>query len=281
MSRSPLAYPLTRGIDGDSGGAADLQTDIMRFMAILALCLVAIFALVQSLPMAPQTNSVDVPDPAPPAPTVQNNAPAAQPVAKPQSENAPQAVTTEAAQALVLTRPTWTPKYTPAPRPAQAAVQPPTSAAAETPTDMTPPAPVTTTRQESLPERTPSPAVDEQEGFTLRFESDLALTRLVASGQVGFYAIDEGRAQRMSVHNSRISFWAASTPNEFHEMETTTVPQPVVDALRRSGGDASAVSFGVTLPAKLQSQLAQLMSDHRGGALVIGANGNLQLEAGG
>jgi len=51
MSRSPLAYPLTRGIDGDSGGAADLQTDIMRFMAILALCLVAIFALVQSIPM--------------------------------------------------------------------------------------------------------------------------------------------------------------------------------------------------------------------------------------
>ena len=54
MSRSPLAYPLNRSVDGDAGGAADLQTDIMRFMAILALCLVAIFALVQSIPMAPQ-----------------------------------------------------------------------------------------------------------------------------------------------------------------------------------------------------------------------------------
>ena len=53
MSRSPLAYPLTRGVDGDVGGAADLQTDVMRFMAILSLCLVAIFALVQSLPVAP------------------------------------------------------------------------------------------------------------------------------------------------------------------------------------------------------------------------------------
>ena len=46
MSRSPLAYPLNRAADADVGGAADLQTDVMRFMAILALCLVAIFALV-------------------------------------------------------------------------------------------------------------------------------------------------------------------------------------------------------------------------------------------
>ncbi len=64
MSRSPLAYPLTRGIDADSGGAADLQTDIMRFMAILALCLVAIFALVQSIPLAPTPQVTEVPEPA-------------------------------------------------------------------------------------------------------------------------------------------------------------------------------------------------------------------------
>ena len=57
MSRSPLAYPLNRGVDGDAGGAADLQTDIMRFMAILALCLVAIFALVQSIPLVPEAPS--------------------------------------------------------------------------------------------------------------------------------------------------------------------------------------------------------------------------------
>ena len=45
MTRSPLFYPLNRGMDAEAGGAADLQTDVMRFMAILSLCLVAIFAL--------------------------------------------------------------------------------------------------------------------------------------------------------------------------------------------------------------------------------------------
>ena len=53
MTRSPLFYPLNRGMDAEAGGIADLQTDVMRFMAILSLCLVAIFALVQSIPLLP------------------------------------------------------------------------------------------------------------------------------------------------------------------------------------------------------------------------------------
>jgi hypothetical protein len=70
MTRSPLAYPLNRSADMDIGGAADLQTDIMRFMAILSLCLVAIFALVQSIPLTPAEPAPPEPPPAPTA-TVQ------------------------------------------------------------------------------------------------------------------------------------------------------------------------------------------------------------------
>ncbi len=82
MTRSPLFYPLSRGMDSEAGGVADLQTDVMRFMAILALCLVAIFALVQSIPVStvapeipaaefpahvstPETDPVPVPEPVP------------------------------------------------------------------------------------------------------------------------------------------------------------------------------------------------------------------------
>ncbi len=275
MSRSPLAYPLTRGIDGDSGGAADLQTDIMRFMAILALCLVAIFALVQSLPMAPQAPEVELPAMPEPVPVA-----LPEPVEKPAAQERIESAPVPAAQAaenrqVSLTRPTWTPKYTPAPRPTEEPAAQPAPSPAQSAIESPPPAAA------AQADNAPPVAANEQQGFTLRFESDLALTRLVASGQVGFYAIEPGRAQRMSVHNSRISFWEASTPNEFHEMETSTVPQPVVDALSRSGATASAVSFGVTLPSRLRGQLVQLMNDHRGGALVIRADGNLQLEAGG
>jgi hypothetical protein len=269
VSRSPFAYPLVRNIDGDAGGAADLQTDIMRFMAILALCLMAIFALVQSIPLAPV--APPTPEPvAPPAPepvaeavperTVETKPPAVE--RKPPAVE-PKTATKPAEKAVVLTRPKWVSTFTPAERPQPATV------AEELPEKTSEPAPA---------EPEPAP-VEEPDGFTLRFESDQALMRLVATSQVGFYAIAGDRAQRMSVAASRISFWDASTPNEYHEMEVTTVPAAVIDALRRSGEETGSVAWGVTLPGKLTVQLESLMKEHRGGSLVIGKDGGLRLEA--
>jgi hypothetical protein len=119
----------------------------------------------------------------------------------------------------------------------------------------------------------------DDKGFTLRFESDLALTRLVSAGKVGLYAISDGRARRMTVSESRISFWDASAPNSYHEMETGTVPKPVIDALARAGVNTAEVGWGVTLPGKLREQLDSLMRSNSGGALVIGQDGDLRLEA--
>ena len=101
MSRSPLAYPLTRTADTDVGGAADLQTDVMRFMAILSLCLVAIFALVQSIPLAPTE-----PEPEP----VEASLLATEPDSVPEPVGA-SLLANELEQPVVLTRPKWVPKY--------------------------------------------------------------------------------------------------------------------------------------------------------------------------
>ena len=59
---------MARGMDSEAGGAADLQTDVMRFMAILSLCLMVIFALVQSVPVETAPITVTMPTPAPPPP---------------------------------------------------------------------------------------------------------------------------------------------------------------------------------------------------------------------
>ena len=257
MSRSPLAYPLNRGVDSDAGGAADLQTDIMRFMAILALCLVAIFALVQSIPLAPQAPPAD-PDP---VEAVQETP--LQVAPKAETATATE-VAPPAEQAVRLTRPKWQPR----PRPERVD---PVKPAAEVPVPVIEPA-VAEDPLQIAP-------VEQTVGFTLRFESDLALTRLVAANQVGFYAITDGRAQRMAVSNSRISFWNASTPNAFHEMEAATVPEAVTQALRHSGAGSDGVNWGVTLPGKLSRQLESLMRENDGGSLVIGSDGQLRLEA--
>ena len=257
MSRSPLAYPLNRSSDMDGGGAADLQTDIMRFMAILSLCLVAIFALVQSIPLTP-TESPDVKQPTKRVTTT------SEPVLHPEERRIaatpaepPQPVAAPASQNIVLTRPKWVPKYAPV------VESPPIATANEVPQSTT---------------KEAAPAADTVDGFTLRFESDAALMRAVAAGQVGFYAIGGSRAQRMAVSNSRISFWDASLPNSFHEMESGTVPAAVLAALTRSGTTGS-VDWGVTLPGKMTTQLDSLMQANSGGSLIIGADGRIRLEA--
>ena len=273
MSRSPLAYPLNRGADMDVGGAADLQTDVMRFMAIISLCLVAIFALVQSMPIAPPVapdtteEQVTIPEQVVVQEQVVAVAVKPSPAAPIKSEPDPVVAKTDAT--ISLTRPKWTPKYQPKPVPREESAPAPQVVQAP-PTATTPAAVVSV--------EAATPPVEEQDGFTLRFESDAALTRLVAAGQVGIYAIDAGSARRMTVSDSRISFWDASVPNSFHEMEVSTVPRPVVDALTRSGVDTSGVSWGVTLPGKLKTQLDGLMQQQRGGSLLIGINGQIRLE---
>ena len=245
MSRSPLFYPMHRG-DTDAGGAADLQTDIMRFMAILALCLVAIFALVQSIPLVPEAPPQS-PAPAAPPPTPAGDD---EPVTPARTES-PVKPPPEPERVVRLSRPQRTERLAP-PQDAPVAEERP---------------------QPDVPES------QERHGFTLRFESDLALTRLVAAGKVGLYAISDGRARRMTVSESRISFWDASAPQSYHEMETGTVPRPVIDALARAGVDTADVGWGVTLPGKLREQLDTLMRTNPGGALVIAGDGELRLEA--
>ena len=160
MMRSPLFYPLNRGMDADAGGVADLQTDVMRFMAILALCLVAIFALVQSIPLAP-TKVADTPveqHAKPPEPELANE-PTPQPVPEPERIEEPD---------ITLTGPQ--PRRLPV-RAAPPVLQRPLAQTIES-IEVTP--------------VEPQPA---EQGFTLRFEDDAALTRLVARKEVGLYAI--------------------------------------------------------------------------------------------
>ncbi|MDJ0812444.1 MAG: hypothetical protein QNJ23_01855 [Woeseiaceae bacterium] len=229
MTRSPYWHAMRRGVEAEGGGVADLQTDVMRFMAILAICLVVIFALVQSIPLRPsQPVTEAVPEP------VAEVVP--EPVAEPEPAPAP------------------VPESPPAPAPEPVAVEPPV--------------------MEPVPEPTP-----EREGFTLRFESDLALKRLVARSVVGLYAFGEDSAVRLNVSGGRMSFWEASTPNQYHEMDSATVPADVVRALLRTAEvDATAIRWGVTLPGAMQRELNDIIESAGGGALVIGADGNLRLE---
>ena len=246
MSRSPLSYPLSRGADLGGGGVADLQTDVMRFMAIISLCLVAIFALVQSIPASP-----------PPMPVPER---VVKEVVVPEPEPVREAPEPVAALA-------------PAPEPL------PASRAEPIPEPVSEPAsePLRQVVQSTPPVPPPAAAEPEEEGFTLRFASDTALKALVARDEVGLYAIDGDRAMRLGSDRGRLQFWQASLPKQVHEMDAATVPPDVTRALRRSG-EGGDYYWGVTLTANLSRQLDRFLKEATGGELVIAADGNLRLE---
>jgi hypothetical protein len=264
MNRSPLFYPLSRGTDAEAGGAADLQTDVMRFMAIISLCLVAIFALVQSIPLSPITEEL-----------VQQEPVEIKAVARPPATETPleEDVEIEATPVddVALTRPVPTRVVRPTQlRPTQPVVlqhpqpaRPPAREVAAAPQTMTPEAPVATTQ-----------ATDD--GFTLRFETDAALTRLVARQVVGLYAISSEETLRMSIEGEKISFWPASSPQQFHEMDRSTVPADVL-ASYQVAHTMSDVKWGVTLPANMASELNGYLVNETGGSLVIAGNGRIAL----
>ncbi len=255
MTRSPLFYPLNRGGDADAGGTADLQTDVMRFMAILSLCLVAIFALVQSIPLTPATEEPSPVDAAANDPqtdsTPLQDAVHVEPVDEPVTaadltRPTPRRVTT-AKEHVVLQRP----------KPA--------------PVRQANPIPADETHQFPVVEAEPG-----EEGFTLRFETDAALTRLVDRQVVGVYAMTPEKSLRMNIEGDEISFWPSSVPGKFHEMDQSTVPDEVLAAYRR-GNQPTGVKWGVTLPANMSRKLDNYLSSASGGSLIIAANGEIDL----
>lgn len=228
-------------METDCGGAAELQTDVMRFMAILALCLVAIFALVQAIPQTvPQTITLETPA-EPEAPAVAMSEPTN--ISGP--ENSP-------ANIRATTRAT------------------PPAAPAEVRTPVPSPPPV------ALAAGEPLPAADA--GFVLRFESDNALKALVARSDVGLYAMHGERAKRLHVVRGRLEFWQASMPSAFHEMDASTVPGDVATALSRIDDGHTDVRWGVTLPLRLSQEIDGHLATGGDGELVISATGTLRLE---
>jgi hypothetical protein len=116
-------------------------------------------------------------------------------------------------------------------------------------------------------------------GFTLQFENDDTLTRLVSRQDVGLYVLAGDKSLRLGVEGKRLNFWPASMPAQYHEMDGSTVPVDVRRALLRSGPDHSAEpTWGVTLPPRTAAQLQQYLTNSSGGVLIIGGNGDLRLE---
>ena len=272
---SPLPWQMSYAASADLENS-ELQTDVMRFMAILAFCLVAIFAIVQSIPLQPAQSQAPPPAEtdvvvelpavvAPVSPAVESKEPepvAAVPVvpqptpqvvpAAPEPRQKPNPVSKPVAKPLPV------PRYTPKPQPAR--TEPP---------------------RQTDPEPTPQPTPVRQ-GLSLRFESDAILRSLVERRLVSLYAIAGDDFYRMAVSAGRVSFGAGAAPAQFHEMVLETVPADVLSSFELQHGVAARqLTWGVTLPAATTSQLRRFVRTNYQGSLVITSEAGLALAGSG
>jgi len=283
---------------GAAGGDTEaLQTDVMRFMSIIGLCLMAVFALVQGIPVQEQGKPAQ---PSQVAGIRQEIRAQQQQLLELRAEvEALQSEKVRTQQVLTVTY-----QHLEQGRRVLAGIEQDSMREKQDLAELRarlqdsqlqldhshkeiealkyPPRrktvkPVIENRPLSAPSAKPDPA---RQGFILRFASTAALDRLVAAGSVTLYGMADQQAWRLSMDAGRPAVTQTPFPGWFHEMSAVTVPAHYLYSLKKAadGPGQSNVVWGVQLPAATKVAIASLSKGQQGGALVIQDDGQVTLE---
>jgi len=238
-----------------------LQADVMRFMAIIAFCLIAILALVRGAepssaqpsaqPPARASDEVVDPRPAPPPePVLTLRPPPPAPARRPDVVPEPSLPAEPAPEPLAVARPT------PEPAPAAPAEAQPKREAAAAPARQKPAA---------------------EDGLSLRFASERDFLRLVNRGDIRVFAFRDGEVLSVSAD---FRFQPASAPERLHELLPETIPDLMAAALHstRDGAARSSAAYrwGIAMPERMARQIRGYLQQGVTGELVIDRHGEVR-----
>ena len=258
---------MTHGTSQLPNDSESLQADVMRFMAIIAFCLIAILTLVKNAEPAPES--------------------------QPEPETRAQLEVAIEVQALEPeSEPTAPMKSLPA-EPLPALVPVITVAEIE-PVAPAPPVEMPAPVAEVLQTRTAEPARDqpptmdepeepaplpeiadetaEEPGLILRFTSDGDFLRLIARGDITVYAF---QAQDVLSLNESYRFLDAHSPGQVYELLRGSIPSLIVDALKQERADISDFRWGIALPTHISAQIERHLGTVTRGQLVIDRYGDV------
>jgi len=288
--RRHARFPAAAGAAGSDIDA--LQTDVMRFMAIIGLCLMAVFALVQSIPEREAVKPVQPSRVAVVRPALQQEnlqqirqrmlqkkraqqLQAELDALKSEKDQTQQILAVAQQRYEQVTGQIQQAREARDRREIKGIRHPPQQA--DKPASEKPP---------PVPEASPAAKpVPDKQGFTLRFASAAALDRLITAGSVSLYGMDGQQAWRLSMEAGRPSVARASLPGWFHEMSAATVPAHYIRSLDNAadGPGQVAIVWGVQLPSATKAAITarveqQQMQGEQGGTLVIRDDGQVALE---
>lgn len=124
------------------------------------------------------------------------------------------------------------------------------------------------TKAES-PQKSGSPPREEKKkGLSLRFASDETLINLIERGVVKFYISKNGQYFRVTKTAIKLEPLDA----QFYQMASFTVPNSLIRQIKSKFTVTRSTLYGVTLNDRVQSQLSKYVSQHKSGELVINAD---------
>lgn len=135
------------------------------------------------------------------------------------------------------------------------------------------------TAEVAPPARTTRVAPVPKRGFSLKFESDAAFNRLLDNHTLRFYAMVGKRFWRVTLERQRPRYQADSRPQRYYEMAPDTVPGAYVESFRRivSAPGRDRVRWGVVLPAAMVASISERIQGRRAADIIIHANGQVTL----
>lgn len=239
----------------EEDSSESLQSDVLRFVAILALCLAAIFALVRNIPL--DTSQIAAPQPV--DSTENRVADRVLPAVPEKPSSVARVVKSRVEPEAELST----------------TVQASSGRALHIPTPTLPAAAVRADIAAEPVEPSTAPPEDAEMGFSLRFESNEALESLLMGNKVQLYAQIDRVSWRVFFADGAPRFRPGPSPTRFHLMGPDTVPEPLVTALRRDAHvpEKLVVAWGVTLPPIISEQVQRMLRGDTGGRLVIRADG--------
>jgi len=283
MITNRLAGRYLGHLPGRDADEESLQTDVMRFMAILGLCLTAVFALVQGLATSRQ---VDQQKPKPLLQQQLNRVSAQLQQSQRQLKSAQQTLAVLARQSRQQLMQIQRLKSERRPPPAEEPDRParPQPITTEPQSETTTAVAVTRTPPAK---RQPKPQIPQdapvEQGLVLRFTSQQALRQLLQQQRITLLASAGKQAWKISINPAGSARWTAmSLPNRYHEMATETVPATYKTAFAQQIGQGreGQLTWGVVLPESMTQQIRRIIRNRESGTLLIAGDGRVTISGG-
>ncbi len=296
-SRYYVSYGAT---SGGTDEAEALQADVMRFMAILCICLMIIFALVKSLPMVPPDTQpvIETPEQLPleiqsllnkikdlktELTILRSDVKGARNERKTAIESLShiKEEVIKSKDKLTSIQRELGKKTTTPPSELKNNVKNERTKLFKLKTRLTKIRQQNSKKTKKKLTNTTSPVEDTKpKGFILRFASDAALTSLIINRDIHFFALTGKNAWQLGITGNRTVFKPSIVPSSFYEMASHTVPESYIKAFRKTVAVFGRnITWGVTLPKTIQTRINAQMQGKAGGALVIKKNGMVNYQA--